>query len=300
MTTRSDILTVILTILIVGLSAVIPAQAQRKITPVTPSATASQAQSDRPKREINPKANLAEAKDAQGNIIFIDTITGQEWVDSTAIKPSKKMQYPLMESVTIGLNLWDPAMRLLGQDYGGVDIWGELSLHNRYKPVFEFGLGSADITPDGNNYTFKAPMAPYFKIGMNYNIFYNNNPAYEFLVGIRYGFTPFKYEISNFAIDNSYWGESEQMSIPQQSSTAGYFEFMAGVRVMIWKGISLGWMAKYHTILHESKSDFGESMYIPGYGKRGGTFTASFSISYTLQLNKKDNSAVNNPEATGQ
>lgn len=296
---RSYISIVILAF-IVGISAIIPAQAQRKITPVTPSATASSPLPEKRQREADPKANLAEAKDAQGNVIFIDTITGQEWVDSTAIKPSKKMQYPLMESVTVGLNLWDPVMRLLGQDYGGVDFWGELSLHNRYKPVFEFGLGSTDITPDGNNYTFKSPMAPYFKIGMNYNIFYNNNPAYEFLVGVRYGFTPFKYEISNFTIDDSYWGDTEQMSIPRQNATAGYFEFMAGVRVMIWKGISLGWMAKYHAILHESKSDFGESMYIPGYGKRGGAFTASFSISYTLPLNKKDSSAVNSQETAGQ
>ena len=149
-------------------------------------------------------------------------------------------------------------------------------------------MSSCNDTPDGQNYTFKSPLAPYFKIGANYNIFYNNNPQYQFLVGVRYGFTPFKYEVSSFTLDDSYWGEQQQLSIPSQSATAGYFEFLAGVRVMIAKGISVGWNVKYHTLLHESKGEYGKSMYIPGYGKRGGSFTASLSVSYTLSLPNKE------------
>ena len=273
---------------IVTVLTIAASEAQRRITPVTPPATTS-ANNPQPenKREADPKANLAETKDAQGNIIFIDTISGKEWVDTTARKGSTKMIYPLLESVTVGVNLWDPAMRLLGQHYGGADVWGELSLHNRYKPVVEFGMSSCNDTPDGQNYTFKSPLAPYFKIGANYNIFYNNNPQYQFLVGVRYGFTPFKYEVSQFTLDDSYWGETQQLSIPSQSATAGYFEFLAGVRVMLGRGISLGWNVKYHTLLHESKSTYGKPMYIPGYGKRGGSFTGSFSISYTIPLPSK-------------
>lgn len=262
--------------------------AQRKITPVKPTTTTSAAADQQKKKEADPRENLAEMKDAEGNIIFIDTISGKEWVDTTARKGSTKMIYPLMESVTVGLNVWDPLMRLFGQHYGGADIWGELSLHNRYKPVFEFGLSSCNDTPDGQNYTFKSPLAPYFKIGANYNIFYNNNPHYQALVGVRYGFTPFRYEVSNFTLDDSYWGEQQQLSIPSQSATAGYFEFLAGVRVMIGKGISVGWNVKYHALLHESKGEYGKSMYIPGYGKRGGSFTASLSVSYTLPLPNKE------------
>lgn len=270
------------------MSAAWSVEAQRKITPVKPTTTTSASADQERKREVDPKANLAEMKDAEGNIVFIDTITGKEWIDSTARKPSGKMIYPLMESVTVGLNLWDPAMRLFGQKYGGADIWAELSLHNRYKPVIEFGMSTCNDTPDGQNYTFKSPLAPYFKIGVNYNIFYNNNPQYQFLVGVRYGFTPFKYEISNFTLDDSYWGEQQQLSIPMQSATAGYFEFLAGVRVMIGRQISLGWNVKYHTLLHESSAAYGKSMYIPGYGKRGGAFSGSFSISYTLPFPVKE------------
>lgn len=289
---RRGLVPVVATVILMALSITLPAQSQRKITPVKPRPTTGQTTPQGPEKETDPKANLAEQRDAQGNIIFVDTITGTEWVDTTAVKTSKKMQYPLYESLTMGLNIWDPVMRIFGQRYGGADVWAELSLHNRYKPVIEFGLGACNDTPDGQNYTFKTKLAPYFRIGMNYNMFYNNNPAYQLVVGVRYGFTAFSYSIENISIDSDYWGEHEMISIPSQSTTAGFFEFVAGVRVMIAKPISLGWNVKYHALLHEGKAPYGKPMYIPGFGKRGGSFSASFSISYTLPLNKKEEPAV--------
>lgn len=266
------------------------AQAQRKVTPVEPKpATAPAVKKPAQSQE---RMNLAERQDIDGNIILIDTITGEEWVDSTAIKKSIGMIYPRYESVTVGVDLWDPVMRMLGTKYGLIGFWGEFSFHNRYKPVVEFGLGQCNDAPDGMNYRFKSPMAPYFKLGINYNIFYNNDPRYQALVGVRYGFSPFKYEVVDATLDQDYWGDHEQFSVPSQSTSAGYFEFCAGVRVDIWKNISLGWMAKYHTILHEGKAPNGKPMYIPGFGKRGTSFSASFSISYTLTLNKPDPALV--------
>lgn len=264
---------------------------QRKITPVQPKSVTSATQ--KPKEDVEIPSGLAEMKDAQGNIVLVDTITGKEWIDTTSVNKGKGMIYPLFESVTMGVNIWDPVMRLLGQHYGGADIWAELSLHNRYKPVLELGFGSCNDTPDGMNYTFKTKLAPYFRIGMNYNMFYNNNPRYQLIVGVRYGFTPFSYEVTDISVPPGYWGEPSTVSIPSRSTTAGFFELVAGVRVMIAKQISLGWTAKYHTILHEGTHRYGEPMYIPGFGKRGTTFTGSFSISYTLPLNKPKPEAVN-------
>lgn len=281
----------ILAAVIMLLLTAMPAASQRKITPVkTRPATAGTIE---PEKEYDPKENLSEMLDAQGNTIFVDTLTGKEWVDTTANKIDKKMQYPLWESVTVGVNIWDPVMRMFGQKYGVADFWAELSLHNRYKPVIEFGLGACDDTPDGKNYTFKSPLAPYFRIGMNYNMFYNNNPRYQLVIGVRYGFTTFKYEVTDATLNPGYWGEAESFSIPSQNSTAGYFELVAGVRVMIFKQISLGWNVRYHSIIHESDNKYGKPMYIPGFGKRGGSFMGTFSISYTIPLNKKQEPSVN-------
>ena len=64
-------------------------------------------------------------------------------------------------------------MRAFGQKFGGADAWVELSLHNRYKPVFEVGIGTAKNTPSGMNFTYTSPASVYFRIGANYNFLVN-------------------------------------------------------------------------------------------------------------------------------
>lgn len=220
------------------------------------------------------------------NIIFIDTVAGTEVPDTTVMTRVIKMTYPLLESVTVGVNLWDGAMRILGQKYGIGSVRAQLSLHNRYIPSFEFGLSNANDTPDGMNYTFKSGMAPYFKIGGSYNVFYNSSPDYQLLAGLRYGITHFSYDVTNVTVDEGYWGDPAHFSLPRQNATVGYIEVGLGVKVKIARPISLGWEFMYHNIIHQSKTTYGKPMIIPGYGKRNGAFTAAFYIMYTLPLSK--------------
>lgn len=284
-----NILSVIALVMLFAFSA----QAQRRINPVTPPPP-TQGTKKEVKEEFD-KSRLTETKDSQGNVVLVDTVTGTEYIDSTALVAPVGNIYPLMHAVTVGVDIWDPVMKIIGTEYGGISFWGELSLHNRFKPVFEFGLSSADIHPDGMNYTFKSPMAPFFKLGMNYNIFYNSNPAYQLLFGLRYAFTPYKWRIENAQPNNTYW-QTEPFSIPQQNATTGYLELIASIKVQIFKNISMGWQVKYHSVLHQSKNKYGEPMYIPGFGKRGTPIAGGFSIMYTLPLNKKTAPKVNTTE----
>lgn len=262
----------------------LPAEAQRRINPVTPPPPAGVRKTAK-KPEFD-KSRLEERRDKDGNVVMVDTVTGTEYVDTTAMAAPVGNIYPLLHAVTVGVDIWDPVMKLLGTEYGGIGFWGEVSFHNRFKPVFEFGLSSADINPDGLNYTFKSPMAPYFKIGCNYNIFYNSNPDYQLLFGVRYAFTPFRYSIENIKPNDDYW-DNPPFDIPSQSCTAGYFEIVASIKVKIYRNISAGWAVKYHSLIHESRSDYGEPMYIPGYGKRANRIGGAFSVMYTIPLNKK-------------
>ncbi len=258
------------------------ATGQRRVTPVDVPGTGA----PETKPAEADRTNVVERADAKGNIILVDTVSGSEWTDTLAVAEKlPKMQYPLLHAVTVGVNLWDPIMRIFGQQYGGCDVWAELSLHNRYKPVIEFGMSAANIKPDEMNYTFKSSLAPYFKIGMNYNIFYNSNASYQFNVGVRYGFTAYTYEVADVTVDEGYWNAPSHFSLPKQRSTAGFFEVTAGVKVLIAKPISLEWMIKYDTKIHETKATYGEPMYIPGFGKRKNALSISFSVMYTLELN---------------
>lgn len=263
--------------------------AQRRITPVTP--TGPDVKKETPEFD---RSRLQEQRDIMGRIVLVDTVTGTEYIDSISVIPAVGNVYPLLHSVTIGVDVWDPAMRLLGQKYGGLGFMGQLSLHNRFFPTLEFGMSKADITPDGMNYTFRSSLAPYFKIGGDYNIFYNSNDAYQFHAGLRFGFSSFSYSIENVTIDNDYWHDTTVFDIPSQRSSVTYWEFVAGVKVKIAGPISLGWMFKYKAILNETKAKYGEPMYVPGFGKKANPISGSFYIMYTLPLNKTTLPTVNN------
>lgn len=274
----------ILTILILLALAVSPLYGQRRVTPVTTPHPTTVQKSDEPKKP--DMTHVVERVDAEGNAILVDTITGSEFVDSTRVEKLPRNIYPLIYSATAGVNIFDPLARILGQQYGGVDIWGEMNLHNRFLPRVVFGMGQADISPDGKNYTFKTPWSPYFKIGCGYNVFYNSNPDYQFVVGLMYGFSPFKYEITDVTVDEGYWDDPSHFAIPSRSYSAGWMEITFGIKVKAFGPWSLGWEFKYHSILHEGNAPEGLPMYIPGYGKRSTSLTASFSVMYTLPLHK--------------
>lgn len=286
------LLTGILLAIVIAASFDASAQTQRKrrMTPVENPSTVTQsineARNDSARILEARKARSTHFHDEQGRTVYVDTITGEQWIDSTALIPVVKMKYPLWENFSVGVDIWDPIMRAFGQNYGLAGAWIELSLHNRYKPVFEAGLGMAKHKPSDNNYTYRSPVSPFFKIGLNYNFMYNSSPDYQLYAGMRYGFSSFNYSIDDVTVDGSYWGETSTFNIPRQTSTVGWFELVFGLRVKLWGPISAGWAFKYHKILHESVAKYGKPYYIPGYGSRAGAVTGSFSVSYTFSLGK--------------
>ncbi|MDE6270420.1 MAG: hypothetical protein K2M12_06145 [Muribaculaceae bacterium] len=164
--------------------------AQRRATPVNTAATATQSRNelagDTARINADRRARSSSFVNEKGMLVWVDTITGDQWVDSLAkVGGIPKMQYPLMQSVSVSVDIWDAIMRLFGQDYGLVGFAAELNMHNRYLPAFEMGLGTASHSPSGMGYTYRSPIAPYFRIGANYNFLYNSNPDYMIMAGVR-------------------------------------------------------------------------------------------------------------------
>lgn len=272
-----------------AIAGFIAISAQRRVNPVNNASTATQHINENKERgDSIDRSRLIQMTDSHGNVVLVDTVSGREFQDtlSSHIDSVPKMIYPLFHSASISVDFFDLAMRAFGQHYGLIGFSAELNLHNRYIPVAEIGFGQAKNTPEDNNYTYSTPLATYFKIGANYNFFYNSNPDYMVYAGLRYGFSPFKWEITDITQPPGYWDEPINYSITSQSATVGYFEILFGLRIKIAGNFSLGWNIKYHSILHESKSKNGQPWYIPGYGARGGSIGASFALTYTLPLNR--------------
>lgn len=264
--------------------------AQRRITPVASAPVAGKAvEAANADTAAVDSTRFVEFRDEVGNVVLVDTVTGREVRDTVGAdgEGSGKMKHPLLYTASFGVDLWDPVMRAFGQHYGLVGFSAGLNLHNRYRPIVEVGLGNASYTPDDGNYTYKGKTAPYFKIGMDYNFLYNSNPDYEAYAGVRFGFSNFKYELTDVSLNSSYWQETSRFDIPSQSVSASYFELLFGIKVKVWRNIALGWTLRYHSIMNNGNPRYGDAWYIPGYGTRGGSWAGGFSVYYTLPLNKR-------------
>ncbi|MDE7388193.1 MAG: hypothetical protein K2M97_02950, partial [Muribaculaceae bacterium] len=233
-------------------------------------------------------ASVVRQTDDSGREFLLDTITGSEYVDSMALAQPKAIGniYPLWQAVTVGIDLWNPLMRAFQQKYGLIGAWAEVSLHNRYFPVVEFGVGNAHGTPDDGNFTYRSPMAPFFKIGCNYNFLYNSNPDYQLYAGVRYGITRFSYTIDDVTVRNEYWDETSTFNIPRQHTSVGYGEIMVGLKVKIAGQWQVGWNVKFHKIFHSSRAPYGRAWYVPGYGTRRSPMGVSLSVMYTIPLHR--------------
>lgn len=270
--------------------------AQRRVTPVTPPEPGAQPKVE--KTEEFDRSRLAHRHDAQGNVVLIDTVTGKEFVDSAAIelreKESKRMIYPLFHAVSVGVDLWAPIMRVCGQKHGVVGFWADVSLHNRYKPTVEIGLGKMDDTPASMNYTYRSGLAPYFKLGAKYNFLYNSDPAYQAYAQVLFGVTRFSWQVDDVATAPGYWDDPERWSIARQTDWATYAQVSFGLRAKIAGPVSVGWAVNYHIPVSLPSGEHGRPMYIPGWGKRNQRLNASISVIYTLPLRSKPRPA---PEA---
>lgn len=253
--------------MLIMLSAILPVFAQKKITPVD----------DDPNKPAQPTLHYYDkhGEPLDEPVLFmaeLDTVSG--------VRP--KPVYPLLYSANIGFNFFDGVMSLFGQSHSSYDIQAGLSLHNWIEPLVELGIGFADNHPETSNFRYKSKPSFYGKIGANYNFFYKSNPDYQVYLGLRFGYTNYKYEITDININSNYWGQSNQLSIKDQHGTAFYGQVAAGLKVKIWKWISLGWSLRYGFKMHQTHSENSNPWFIPGYGT--GALSATFSLIYSIPI----------------
>lgn len=268
---------------------------QRRVTPVNNASTATQAVNQSVvSTDSLARRNVVEMTDAQGRRIYVDTIAGTEWVDSApATRKIPRMEQPLLYAASVSVDVASPLMRVFGRKYGISEVAAAINLHNRYIPTLEIGVGQACNTPDGGNYTYRSDLSAYFRIGADYNFIYNSNPDYMFFAGVRYGLSPFSWSVTDVTpVGGNYWGQQEGFSIAPIKSTIGYFQFLLGLRVKIAGPISLGWTLRWQSMIHQSKSIYGEPWYIPGYGTRGSSLNFTFAVTYTLKLKNKTSISI--------
>lgn len=125
-------------------------------------------------------------------------------------------------------------------------------------------------------------------IGVNYNLLKKQVPKENFMIyaGIRYGLALFNYEVPDYTIHNSYWGNTSGR-FEKMNATAHWVELTVGLKVEVLKNFYLGWSLHERILVNRglSKRD-APPLIIPGFGKgnKGSAFDVQYGISYLIPM----------------
>lgn len=215
-----------------------------------------------------------------------------------ATKKEKKpaeIEYPLYNGISVGVDLWGIGSSLFGGDFMSSEVVACVDLKHRFFPTVEVGYGKTDTWNDeGIHYKSGAP---YFRIGLDYNALYKKKHGQMLLVGVRYGYSSFLYDVASLEVNDpiyggsssnphltdEIWGGSVLYNHSDMKGALHWLEFGVGIRANIWKGLQMGWGLRFRFNLSASTGKYGDPWYVPGFGKYGdNTLGVQYTILYKL------------------
>lgn len=188
---------------------------------------------------------------------------------------------PLFRGVEVKLDLVGLVQKM-ASSYGQYEVGVRVNLKDRYFPVAEVGLGKADETDDVNQTRFKTS-APYFKVGCDFNILRNKHDIYRLYVGARYALTYYKFDVDHAPLTDPVWGGETPFSADGVKANYHWLEVTAGVDAKIVGPLHLGWSFRYRRRLFHDDGTVGNTWYVPGFGKQGGSrMGGTFDVIFEL------------------
>ena len=191
---------------------------------------------------------------------------------------------PLFQGIMVGVDVFGFLNQALGSDTRTTEISVEANLQNRFFPVAEFGYGSMDTTGEETDIHYQTS-APFFRLGLNYNVFYQKPKLPGYLtVGLRYGFSSFEYDVQSPNLTDPNWNHTQvPVDYTGIKSKVSWLEAVVGLRANVYQNFYLGLNVRYRSRLNMTKNEHSEPYYIPGYGRGKPTCIGiTYSIIYKL------------------
>lgn len=216
-------------------------------------------------------------------LIAVTTATAQSRKDATADKKltAQKDTVAFFRGVAVSADVVGLA-QLAFSDYGQYEAALRINLKDRYFPVFELGYGTADSDNPTTNLKYKTS-APYWRVGMDFNIAKNKHDAYRVYAGARYAMTYYKFDVVGSGLKDPVWGDDVDYNVKGMKAYYHWMEAAFGVDAKIAGPLRLGWSVRYRRRITHDDGNIGKTWYVPGYGKQGGsrlggTFNIIFEI----------------------
>lgn len=171
--------------------------------------------------------------------------------------------------------------------YYSSEVSASVDISNRFFPTVEVGVGYADMVSQLYDIGYRT-RAPYYRIGMDYNMQHESDKPGYIYVGVRAGYTAFDYSVSAPPLVDPVWGNEAPVQFADVPCRAVWAEAVGGVRAEIVKNFYMGWSLRYKYPLYQGPITHGGPWYIPGFGigKRG-VLGATYTVSYYFNFTKR-------------
>lgn len=233
-------------------------------------------------KEISKYISLLLVAGCSFFLISLPVTAQQKKIMKSDLEKELKKQQPFYRGSALSVDIFGLGNKLFGGDFLSSEINFTVNLKNRFLPVIEIGYGQTDTTDEDNGIHYKSS-GPYGRIGVNYNTMFKKDSPNYIYVGIRYGYSTFKYDIQSPDISDPIWGGEVPFSYTGLSSSAGWFEFLVGINVQIYKNFQMGWAVRYKAKMKAKENLHADPWYLPGFGTNHSTnFGFTYSLIYKL------------------
>lgn len=219
----------------------------------------------------------------------------QEKTDALLVEELPEGQthrYPLFNGLNVSVDIFDPICSLFLYDHASYEAQVMVDLHHRFFPMASIGMGYAKETSNNGiefstgqkqEFTYKSGMAPFMKLGMGYNLRYNNiKPNDYYMIIARYGIAHNTADLTNLYYASLNWDDPHLPDLLDQSYTTQWIEAGVALKVQIIKHVSLGWDLYAKIKLTQSGTQYGKPAFVPGFGDNNSIIGFNFRIYYDI------------------
>lgn len=203
-------------------------------------------------------------------------------VDAQKLFKLEKDTIPLMRGFQVSFDLVGAAQLVLS-DYGQYEGALRLNIHDQWFPIVELGYGKANHVDDEVTGLSYKTAAPYFRVGVDFNLLNKKHQANRLFAGFRYALTSYKVDVWRHDLQDPVWKAPAFYEVHDVACYQHWAEIVFGLDAQIWGPAHLGWSVRYRQRLSHGEGDLGNSWYVPGYGtqdtsKLGATFNVIIDI----------------------
>ena len=192
-------------------------------------------------------------------------VVGIEGSQAQKIFRMEKDSIAFFRGFALSFDLVGPARMMLG-DTGEYEGALRINLHDQWFPVFELGIGRANHEDDEvTGLTYKTT-APYFRLGMDWNIKKQKHDPYRIYAGFRYAFTNYSCDILCRGLEDATYKTKSDIVDEGISCYQHWLEGLIGIDATIYGPFHLGWTVRYKRRIFHKEGDIGNSWYVPGFG----------------------------------